>query len=218
MEEQSITSTDRRPVVEVLVATTNEGKLREIRDLFSSGPVHIKLYSLKDFPVSGTCAETGRSFMENAASKALFYSRQVEDVYTIGDDSGLEVGVLNGAPGVHSARYSDPGATDQRNIEKLLAELRDIPEPKAKFVTAVCLCKNGQIIATFTGEVEGVIIGEKRGSHGFGYDPVFYYPPLEKTFGQLSVEEKNRVSHRAKAIEKVREFLATHPFDFLDLS
>ena len=114
---------------------------------------------------------------------------------------------LNGAPGVYSSRYSGPGATDEKNLLELLEQLRGIENRAAKFVTAVCLSKAGQVIATFSGEAAGILLQERRGSGGFGYDPVFYYPPLKKTFAQLSTAEKNQISHRARAFRQLQEFL-----------
>jgi XTP/dITP diphosphohydrolase len=194
-------------MIEILAATTNRGKVREIEALFVHSALQVKLYFLPDFNIAADCPETGRTFLENAIAKSLFYSKFVPGIYTIADDSGLAVEALAGAPGIYSSRYSGPGATDEKNIAKLLEQLKDIKNRKARFVTTVCLSKNGQIIKTFTGEVEGIIIDEKRGSGGFGYDPVFYYPPLKKTFAQLSTEEKNRISHRARAFQKLKEFL-----------
>jgi XTP/dITP diphosphohydrolase len=193
--------------MELLAATTNRGKLREIEKLFSQGAAVTKLYFLPDFGITADCPETGRTFLENASVKSLFYGKYVPDLYTVGDDSGLSVEALGGAPGIYSARYSDPGATDQRNIEKLLAELKGIGNRRAKFVTAVCLSRGGKIIAEFTGEVEGIIIDEKRGGGGFGYDPVFYHPPSGKTFAQLTLEEKNKISHRARAFQQLKDFI-----------
>jgi XTP/dITP diphosphohydrolase len=196
--------------IELLVATTNMGKLEEIRKMFDQSSVSIKLYSLKDFDIDVDCIEDGDTFAANAQKKSLFYNNMVPaDVYTVGDDSGLSVEALNGAPGVFSARYSGHGATDDKNTAKLLMELKEIENRNAKFITTACLSKNGQLVATFTGEVKGVIIDKKRGSMGFGYDPVFYYPPLEKTFAELTTEQKNQISHRAQAFQKLKEFFAS---------
>jgi XTP/dITP diphosphohydrolase len=192
---------------DLLAATRNEGKHKEIEKLFTGGSIRVKLYFLPDFNITVDCLETGETFIENAVQKSLFYGKLVPDMYTVGDDSGLVVEALNGRPGIYSSRYSGPGATDERNIVKLLEQLQGIENRKAKFVTAVCLSKNGQVIQTFSGEVEGIIIDEKRGSGGFGYDPVFYYPLLRRTFAELTTEEKNQISHRARAFQKLKEFL-----------
>jgi len=194
-------------MLHLLAATKNRGKLKEIEKLFSSSSIRVKLYFLPDFHITVDCLETGKTFIENAEQKSRFYGKLVPDMYTVGEDSGLVVEALNGGPGIYSSRYSGPGATEEKNIVKLLEQLQGIENRKAKFVTAVCLSKNGQVIQTFTGEVEGIIIDEKRGSGGFGYDPVFYYPPLKKTFAELTTEEKNQISHRARAFQKLREFL-----------
>ena len=194
-------------MLELLAATKNQGKLKEIEKLFSGGSIRVKLYFLPDFHITVDCPEMGKTFIENAEQKSRFYGKLVPGIYTVGEDSGLAVEALNGGPGIYSSRYSGPGATDEKNIVKLLEQLKDIENRKAKFVAAVCLSKNGQVIRTFTGEVEGVIIDEKRGNRGFGYDPVFYYPPLKKTFAELATEEKNQISYRARAFQKLKEFL-----------
>ena len=194
-------------MIELLAATKNKGKLREIEKLFSSSSVGVKLYFLPDFDIAVDCPETGETFIENASIKSLFFGKFVPDIYTVGDDSGLAVEALNGEPGIYSARYSGPGATDEKNIIKLLEQLKGVQNRKAKFVTAVCLSKNGQVIQTFTGGAAGIIIDEKRGTGGFGYDPVFYYPPFKKTFAELTTGEKNRISHRARAFQKLKAFL-----------
>ncbi len=193
-------------MIELLAATTNKGKLEEIRGLFQRGSVPVKLYSLADYNIEAESPETGKTFAENAAMKALFYSRLVPGVYIAGDDSGLAVEALNGAPGVYSSRYSGADAADDKNTAKLLKQLNGVTNRHAKFVTVVCLVKDGETIAHFTGEVKGVIIDEKRGSKGFGYDPVFFYPPFNKTFGELATEEKNKISHRARAFEQLKDF------------
>ena len=185
----------------------------------------LKLYSLDDLDINTDCPEDGVTFIENAAAKSLFYSKLAGDMATMADDSGLVVEALNGEPGVHSARYASdecdergaPAAEekkkdsrriiDQRNIEKLLRKLSSEENRAAKFVCEIVLSKNGKIIESFHGEVEGVILRQKRGSGGFGYDPVFYYPSLEKTFAQLTTEEKNKISHRADALQKLKDYL-----------
>jgi XTP/dITP diphosphohydrolase len=194
-------------MLDLLAATTNKGKIREIERLVKGGSPGMRLYSLSDFNIDIDCPETGETFLENAVEKSLFYSRMVSDMYTIADDSGLAVEALEGRPGVHSARYAGQHKDDEKNIEKLLKELKNIQNRKAKFVTIVTLSKNGKPIKSFVGEVEGVILKEKRGTGGFGYDPIFFYPPLQKTFAELTTEEKNRISHRATAFKKLKNFL-----------
>ena len=191
----------------LLIATTNNGKLEEIRALFEKHSIEAKLYNLKDFDITVNSPETSETFAGNAEQKALFYSRMVPDVYVAADDSGLAVDALDGKPGVHSARYSGPDATDDSNTAKLLNTMKNISNRNARFITAVCLVKNGDVIETFNGEVKGTIIHEKKGSHGFGYDPVFYYAPFEKTFAELTKEEKNGISHRSKAFNQLIEFV-----------
>jgi XTP/dITP diphosphohydrolase len=166
----------------------------------------IRLLSLSEADVQAEVDESGTTFAENARLKADFYSR-LTGLDTLGDDSGLEVMALENRPGVFSARYAGAGANDDERIAKLLAELVDIQDRRARFVAAVCLSRAGQPLKSFTGLVRGEILREKKGSHGFGYDPLFYYPPLGKTFAELSLEEKNRVSHRARALLQVREFI-----------
>ena len=166
----------------------------------------LRLLSLVDVDAGEDAEESGKTFAENARLKADHYSRRT-GLDTLGDDSGLEVHALDGRPGVRSARYAGAGAGDDARIEKLLAEMRDIQDRRARFVSAVCVSRNGSPLASFVGEVAGEILFEKRGGGGFGYDPLFLYPPLGKTFAELSLVEKNRVSHRARALEQVRAFI-----------
>jgi len=197
---------------QLLVATTNQGKLEEIRALFTKNHIPIQLYCLKDFNIDADCIEDGHTFEANATKKSLFYNAMVPNgMYTVGDDSGLAVEALDGAPGVYSSRYSGPGATDEKNTDKLLSQLKHVENRNAKFVTVASLSLNGKVIATFQGEVHGVIIDQKRGTNGFGYDPVFYYPPFNKTFAELTTLEKNAISHRAQAFNKLKDYFATLP-------
>ena len=193
--------------MELLAATQNKGKAREIEKILTEGSLEIKVYSLSDFNITADCPETGDTFLANSIEKSLFYGRMAGEIYTAADDSGLMVEALGGRPGVHSARYSGEPKDDERNIQKLLKELEGVENRKAKFVTVVTLSKSGTVIGSFTGEVEGVLLTEKRGTGGFGYDPIFYYPPFQKTFAELSTEEKNRISHRSTAFKKLKSFL-----------
>ncbi len=193
--------------MKLLIATTNKGKLEEIEKLFRHGGLDISLHCLRDFGITADCPETGETFEENAARKSQFYSRMVPDMLTAGDDSGLAVDLLDGRPGVHSARYAGLPSDDKKNTRKLLDTLAEETNRTARFVTVVALSRNGAPLESFRGEVEGTIIHEERGSHGFGYDPVFYYPPMEKTFAQLTTEEKNKFSHRARAFRKLLDYL-----------
>jgi XTP/dITP diphosphohydrolase len=201
-------------MIELLAATTNRGKLEEIKILFVRSHVDVTLYCLADFNITAQCPEDGQTFAENAAAKAIFYSLMVPGMFTVGDDSGLAVDILKGAPGVYSSRYSGAEATDDKNTSKLLQQLKDIPNRNAKFVTVVCLAKDGNVIASFSGEVVGEIIDERRGDFGFGYDPVFYYPPLKKTFAQLTTVEKNHISHRARAFAQLKDYLKKLPTNY----
>jgi XTP/dITP diphosphohydrolase len=151
-----------------------------------------------------TFEENAPTFAENAAGKALHYSRHCEGLL-LADDSGLVVPELGGAPGVFSARYAGPEATSLQRIEKLLGEMRGKTggERAAYFVCVIALAKEGRAIAVVTDRVEGEILNEPRGAKGFGYDPVFYFPALKKSFGELSAEEKNHFSHRGKAFQRL---------------
>lgn len=191
----------------ILIATRNPGKIAEIRHLLAGLPNGLTVYSLADLGLTGDCPENGQTFRENACQKAIFYSNQAENRLCLADDSGLRVQALNGQPGIYSARYAGPDADDEKNIQKLLLELAGLKNRRARFTAVLALARNGQLIETFTGEVNGLILEEKRGSRGFGYDPVFFYPPLGKTFAEISAAEKNRVSHRARAFSRLHEFL-----------
>ncbi|MCU0289192.1 MAG: RdgB/HAM1 family non-canonical purine NTP pyrophosphatase [Acidobacteria bacterium] len=200
--------------LKLLTATRNKGKIKEIERLFAGSSLPVTVHSLTDFNIDTDAPETGATFLENSIEKSLFYSRMVRDIYTVADDSGLVVKALDGRPGVHSARYAagpDQARSDEKNIEKLLLELNNIPmeNRQAKFVTVITLALNGDVIKSFYGEVKGIILMEKRGTDGFGYDPVFFYPPLQKTFAELSIEEKNKISHRARAFQKLKKYI-TH--------
>lgn len=190
----------------LLIATTNQGKKREIEVELSEFPVRI--FSLADLKIFEFFLETGETFLDNARGKSLFYSQKWEGI-TLAEDSGLEIEYLNGAPGVLSARFSDPGATDEKNNDKVLTLLEQVPKNKrkARFVTFMVLSQKGIVITELEGWVEGIITRERRGENGFGYDPLFFYPPLYRTFGQLSDKEKNKVSHRGRALLKLKAFL-----------
>jgi XTP/dITP diphosphohydrolase len=191
----------------LLLATRNPGKKREIQGLLHEHQPLLRVISLADAGVLEEVEENGATFQENARLKADFYSR-LTGLDTLGDDSGLEVMALDNRPGVLSARYAGAGASDDERIARLLAELGACPDRRARFVSAVCLSRSGRPLKSFTGLVRGEILPEKKGSQGFGYDPLFYYPPLKKTFAELSLEEKNRVSHRARALRQAIHFIA----------
>lgn len=188
----------------ILIATTNPGKMREIRQYLDGYP----LVSLGDLNIDQRAPETGNSFSAIATEKALFYSRLRPDILVCAEDSGLEVQALNGGPGILSARFETENPGDEANRAKLLTLMKKRTNREARFVACVVLGRNRKIIRKFTGEVRGVISRQPKGSGGFGYDPVFYYPPLKKTFGQLTLAQKNRVSHRCKAFAGLKEYLS----------
>lgn len=190
----------------LLLATRNRGKKREIENFLRRRGAPLRLLSLDEAGVAGEIEESGATFAENARRKADFFSR-LSGLDTLGDDSGLEVFALGGRPGVFSARYAGAGASDDERIAKLLAEMAGRSDRRARFVSAVCVSRRGSPLAEFVGTVEGELLPGRRGRGGFGYDPLFLYPPLDRTFAELSIEEKNRVSHRARALEQVGEFI-----------
>ncbi len=194
-------------MIALLLATRNPGKKREMQDLLRGTRPALRLVSLSDVGVQDDVEESGTTFRENARLKANFYSR-LTGLDTLGDDSGLEVMALENRPGVFSARYAGAGANDDQRIAKLLAELQGCADRRARFVSAVCLSRAGRPLASFLGLVRGEILYEKKGEHGFGYDPLFYYSPLKKTFAELTLDEKNGISHRARAMRRVMAFIA----------
>ncbi len=182
----------------LVVATHNRGKLQEFRTLLA--PAQLRILSLDDLLIRNDHAETGASFAENARIKAVEYSRQTEHP-VLADDSGLEVAALGGRPGIRSARYGRPGANDRDRIGQLLLELeRTSGERQARFVCALALAQKGALIIETEGECRGEIALEPRGANGFGYDPIFLFPELGRTYAELKPAEKNRVSHRARAV------------------
>ena len=189
-------------------ATTNQGKLREFR-LAAQGQVEIEpLEGLESLPA---CVEDGATFEENALKKALHYS-----VYTRGprfaDDSGLEVDALGGAPGVISAQFSGPRATDRSNNALLLEKLRGVGNRAARFVCVIAVASEGRLIRTFRGEVEGRIMDQPRGAQGFGYDPLFFYEPYARTFGEVDGDRKFQVSHRGRALRAMLDYFDREAF------
>jgi XTP/dITP diphosphohydrolase len=151
--------------------------------------------------------ETGTSFEENASGKAAYYSGFIEGL-VLADDSGLEVAALNGAPGIYSARYSGPDATDSANNQLLLRRLEHRENRAARFVCAVALAREGRVLTTFRGIIEGEILSQPRGDRGFGYDPLFFYAPLGRTLAELTPNEKLAVSHRGKALRGLFTYLS----------
>lgn len=193
--------------MKLFCATTNAGKLREFEMAFREP---IEVTPLPGLASIQPCEETGATFEENAVLKAVYYSKHC-DGYLFADDSGLEVDALGGAPGVYSARYAGPHATDAANNDLLLERLRGVTNRAARFVCVIALAQAGKPIRTFRGQVEGRILDAPRGANGFGYDPLFFYPPFACTFGEAPLDRKMEVSHRAQALAHLREYLAAWP-------
>ncbi|MBP7865684.1 MAG: RdgB/HAM1 family non-canonical purine NTP pyrophosphatase [Acidobacteria bacterium] len=192
----------------LLVASKNPGKVREIREILALPGV--SLLSLADVPGLPDCEEPGDTFAANARVKSEFYSH-LTGLPTLGDDSGLEVDALGGAPGVRSARYAGPGASDADRITKLLAELAARPGAArtARFVCAVSLAEGGRELFAARGTCEGVITESPRGGNGFGYDPVFQADGTGLTYAELPDADKNALSHRGRALARLRDYLLT---------
>jgi XTP/dITP diphosphohydrolase len=199
----------------ILIATSNPGKLR---DFAGAAVAHgIEIAGIPNFSSLPTVVEDGLTFEDNARKKAEEYSRHVSGEIVVADDSGLEVDALNGAPGVHSARYAadqphlaDENTDDEANNARVLRELRKIPREKrtGRFVCVLAAARDGNTLATFRGAAEGIILDAPRGTGGFGYDPLFYFPQIQKTFAELSAEEKARYSHRGAAFRAFLEWYA----------
>jgi len=196
----------------ILIATSNPGKLR---DFAGAAAAHgIEIAGLPNFSSLPLVVEDGLTFEDNARKKAEEYSRHKPAEIVVADDSGLEVDALNGAPGVHSARYAsdqphlaDANTDDEANNARVLRELRNVsPEKRtARFVCVLAAARDGKVLATFRGVAEGIILDAPRGRNGFGYDPLFFFPQIQKTFAELNADEKARYSHRGAAF---RKFLA----------
>ncbi|MGO9095913.1 MAG: RdgB/HAM1 family non-canonical purine NTP pyrophosphatase [Bryobacteraceae bacterium] len=185
-------------------ATTNPGKLREFRLAAERLGHHVDLAPLPDLERLEPVEETGATFEENAIQKAVYYSAFAPGLL-FADDSGLEVEALQGAPGVHSARFAGPAASDQANNRLLLEKLRGLDRRAARFVCVIALAEKGSLLATFRGVVEGHILLEPCGPNGFGYDPLFFYPPFNCSFGEAAPERKLLVSHRGQALRQMLE-------------
>ncbi len=193
--------------MQLVLATRNNDKIREIRNLLDDLPITIMTCDdFLDFP---DIEETGTTFEENAVLKARSIA-EFTGYAALADDSGLEVDALNGAPGVYSSRYAGPGCTYDDNNRKLLSEMEGIEKEKrtARFRTVIAVAWDAENIETVEGTAEGIITDKKYGGDGFGYDPVFFYPPAGKTFAEMTLEEKNKVSHRGRALAKAKELLA----------
>jgi len=192
--------------IEVVIATRNPGKFREIKEIL--GPLGLEVLSLRDFPEIPEILEDGQTFEENAVKKAAAISQQTGRV-AIADDSGLAVDALQGRPGVFSSRYAGENASDADRYRKLLKEMGGVPEGQrgAAFMCSVAIASPNGKIEVVKGECRGKIALAPKGNHGFGYDPVFYFPELGKTMAELEPEVKNRISHRARALEKLKSIL-----------
>ncbi len=188
----------------IVIATRNKGKKSEISDLLKGFPVDIK--GLDDFGTIPHIEEDGDTFDENAYKKASFTAR-ILGFPALADDSGLLAEALEGAPGVLSARYAGENATDEQRYQKLLQEMEGKTNRKAAFECVISIAVPTGPALTYEARCEGLIAEQPSGSNGFGYDPVFYYPPLNKTFGELTIEEKSHVSHRGKALREFKDEL-----------
>jgi XTP/dITP diphosphohydrolase len=195
---------------QLLVATTNPGKLREIRTVMSG--VQLELVSLSDIPSIAEPEETGATFEENARLKASYYAER-SGLLTVAEDSGLVVDALGGEPGVRSARFLRPDATYPERFEEIFRRLDEHPEePRtARFVAALACVDNGQLIYETTGIVEGEVANTPHGAGGFGYDPIFYYPPFRRTLAEVSEAEKIHVAHRGVAFRAFAAWLKGEP-------
>jgi len=190
----------------ILIATSNPGKLRDFAGAALRHKVEIA--GIPDFSSLPLAVEDGLTFEANARKKAEEYSQYVPGEIVLADDSGLEVDALNGAPGVHSARYAaaqpdkaDANTDDEANNARVLQELQDVPTERrtGRFVCVLAAARDGKTLATFRGTAEGIILDSPRGTNGFGYDPLFYFPQIKKTFAELTAEEKSNYSHRGAA-------------------
>ncbi len=189
-------------LIPLVIATRNSGKSAEIRDLLTDFSIQIK--NLDDFGPIPEVAEDGRTFDDNAYKKASF-AAGILGIPALADDSGLVVEALGGAPGVFSARYAGENATDEQRYRKLLAEMKGQTDRRAAFECVISIAVPGGAALTYEARCEGEIAEEPAGQNGFGYDPIFYYPPLKKTFGQLTREEKSHISHRGKALRELQD-------------
>jgi XTP/dITP diphosphohydrolase len=197
----------------ILIATSNPGKLR---DFAGAAAVHgIEIGGIPNFSSLPLVVEDGLTFEDNAKKKAEEYSQHAAGEIVVADDSGLEVDALNGAPGVHSARYAadqphlaEENTDDEANNSRVLRELRKVAQEKrtGRFVCVLAAARDGQTLATFRGTAEGVILDSPRGTGGFGYDPLFYFPQIQKTFAELNAEEKSKYSHRGAAFRLFLEW------------
>ncbi|HSK43381.1 MAG TPA: RdgB/HAM1 family non-canonical purine NTP pyrophosphatase [Candidatus Binatia bacterium] len=204
----------------IYLATTNPGKVRELRE--AAQALDVALDPLPRMAEVPPAVEDGTTFEQNARIKAEYYSRLAPGELVLAEDSGLAVDALNGAPGVHSARYaavlhsgvaSDQNSDDQANNAALISQLEGLNQERypAKYVCVIALAQDGQTLVTFTGEAPGEMLTVPRGTQGFGYDPLFYFPALGKTFAELPLEQKREHSHRGKAFCRFLDWYSKHP-------
>jgi len=185
----------------LILATTNKNKVKEFQEVLKDFPVEIR--SLADFGPLPEAIEDGATFEENAYKKAL-HTAKILGFPAIADDSGLVVEALNGAPGVYSARYAGETATDAENVDKLLKDMKGIKNRRAAFKCVLSIAVPSGPALTYEGSCEGILLEERRGNSGFGYDPIFYFEDLGKTFAECTMAEKNKVSHRGKALAEFK--------------
>jgi XTP/dITP diphosphohydrolase len=197
-------------MADLLLASQNPGKLAEMRKLVAELPFHV--VGPREVGITEAPEETGRTFLENAILKARYYGGR-SGLLTVADDSGLSVDALDGGPGLYSSRFGGEGASDADRNRLLLDKLRGVPREKrgARFTSAVAVVRGGDVLFEAQEDVEGLIAEETRGPNGFGYDPLFFYPPFGRTFGETRPEDKDRVSHRGKAFARLRKFLESLP-------
>ncbi len=188
-------------MIKVLIATRNKDKLKEIKEIAES---QFEIFSFLDFPDIGEVIEDGKTLRENAVKKAITGWENTH-IITIGDDTGLEVFVLNGMPGIYSSRYSGGNYADNR--KKLLYNMAGVQDRRARFVTIAALVLGKNAVKTFEGKVKGIITQKERGKNTFGYDPIFLPDGYTKTFGEMTLEEKNKISHRYQAFKQVFKYL-----------
>tara|TARA_B100001750_G_scaffold115620_1_gene91609 strand:- start:738 stop:1322 length:585 start_codon:yes stop_codon:yes gene_type:complete len=190
--------------MDILIASHNQGKILEIKKYFEN--FSINFFDLKSLDIHESISEPYDTFQQNSFHKADYYS-SISGMLVLADDSGLEVECLNGKPGVLSARYGGDHLSDHERNLLLLDEISDFNNIKAKFKCVLTLCKNQEWVSSFEGECEGLIIGKEKGSNGFGYDPIFFLEKYAKTMAEIDTEIKNKISHRAIALNKLSNFL-----------
>jgi len=195
-------------LIDLLLASQNPGKLAEMRQLLTGLP--FRILGPKEVGIDEAPEETGTSFEENAALKARYYATR-SGLMAVADDSGISVAALNGAPGLYSSRFGGEGAADADRNRLLIEKLKGVPreERGARFTSAVALARAGEVVFQVSEAVEGFIAEAPMGANGFGYDPLFFYPPFGRTFGEVSQVEKDKVSHRGKAFARLRAYLST---------